>query len=48
MEMLERVRNRSDDEEFDLLHVHLDYYPFSLRERQEGAPQQRLACTAPL
>ena len=26
--MLERVRRHSDD--FDLLHFHLDYYPFSL------------------
>jgi len=33
--MLERVRQRS--EEFDLLHFHLDYYPFSLFARQ-GTP----------
>jgi glycosyltransferase involved in cell wall biosynthesis len=31
--MLERVRRRSDD--FDLLHFHLDYYPFSLFSRQD-------------
>jgi glycosyltransferase involved in cell wall biosynthesis len=31
--MLERVRQRSDD--FDLLHFHLDYYPFSLFARQK-------------
>src|ERR1700739_2759660 len=28
MLMLERVRQRADD--FDFLHFHLDYYPFSL------------------
>ena len=32
MVMLEGVRQRSD--EFDLLHFHLDYYPFSLFARQ--------------
>jgi glycosyltransferase involved in cell wall biosynthesis len=32
--MLERVRQRCDDEEFDFLHFHLDYYPFSLFSRQ--------------
>jgi glycosyltransferase involved in cell wall biosynthesis len=32
MSMLERVRQRAD--EFDLLHFHLDYYPFSLFSRQ--------------
>uniref|UniRef100_Q07SE4 Glycosyl transferase, group 1 n=1 Tax=Rhodopseudomonas palustris (strain BisA53) TaxID=316055 RepID=Q07SE4_RHOP5 len=32
--MLERVRQRCDNEEFDLLHFHLDYYPFSLFTRQ--------------
>src|SRR6202022_4529476 len=32
MAMLERVRQRSD--EFDFLHFHLDYYPFSLFSRQ--------------
>jgi glycosyltransferase involved in cell wall biosynthesis len=32
MSMLERVRHRADD--FDLLHFHLDYYPFSLFSRQ--------------
>lgn len=34
MVMLERVRRRCDDEEFDFLHFHLDYYPFSLFMRQ--------------
>ena len=34
MVMLERVRRKCDDEEFDFLHFHLDYYPFSLFERQ--------------
>lgn len=33
MVMLERVRQLADD--FDLLHFHLDYYPFSLFARQE-------------
>ena len=32
MLMLERVRRRSD--EFDLIHFHLDYYPFSIFSRQ--------------
>jgi glycosyltransferase involved in cell wall biosynthesis len=32
MMMLERVRQRAD--EFDLMHFHLDYYPFSLFSRQ--------------
>jgi glycosyltransferase involved in cell wall biosynthesis len=32
MTMLERVRRRAHD--FDLLHFHLDYYPFSLFSRQ--------------
>jgi glycosyltransferase involved in cell wall biosynthesis len=32
--MLERVRRKCDDEEFDILHFHLDYYPFSLFSRQ--------------
>src|SRR2546429_3317760 len=32
MAVLERVRQRAHD--FDLLHVHLDYYPFSLVSRQ--------------
>jgi glycosyltransferase involved in cell wall biosynthesis len=32
MVMLESVRQQSDD--FDLLHFHLDYYPFSLFSRQ--------------
>jgi glycosyltransferase involved in cell wall biosynthesis len=32
MMMLERVRRRHND--FDLLHFHLDYYPFSLFSRQ--------------
>ena len=34
MVMLERVRQKCDDEEFDFLHFHLDYYPFSLFVRQ--------------
>lgn len=34
MEMLERVRQKCDDDEFDFLHFHLDYYPFSLFARQ--------------
>jgi glycosyltransferase involved in cell wall biosynthesis len=34
MVMLERVRRKCDDEEFDILHFHLDYYPFSLFSRQ--------------
>src|ERR1700758_3310528 len=34
MVMLERVRRKCDDEEFDFLHFHLDYYPFSLFCRQ--------------
>jgi glycosyltransferase involved in cell wall biosynthesis len=34
MMMLERVRRKCDDEEFDILHFHLDYYPFSLFSRQ--------------
>src|SRR6478609_3681374 len=34
MEMLERVRQKCDDDEFDILHFHLDYYPFSLFSRQ--------------
>ncbi|ABD88751.1 glycosyltransferase family 4 protein [Rhodopseudomonas palustris] len=32
--MLERVLQKCDNEEFDLLHFHLDYYPFSLFSRQ--------------
>src|SRR5947199_5408239 len=32
--MLERVRQKCDDEQFDLLHFHLDYFPFSLFSRQ--------------
>jgi glycosyltransferase involved in cell wall biosynthesis len=32
--MLEHVRQKCDDEEFDLLHFHLDYHPFSLFSRQ--------------
>jgi len=35
MTMLERVRRRAHD--FDLLHFHLDYYPFSLFARQSTA-----------
>jgi len=34
MVMLERVRQKCDNEEFDMLHFHLDYYPFSLFSRQ--------------
>ena len=34
MVMLERVLQKCDDEEFDFLHFHLDYYPFSLFHRQ--------------
>ena len=34
MVMLERVRQKCDDQEFDFLHFHLDYYPFSLFARQ--------------
>lgn len=34
MVMLENVRRRCDNEEFDALHFHLDYYPFSLFYRQ--------------
>jgi glycosyltransferase involved in cell wall biosynthesis len=34
MVMLERVRQKCDNEEFDFLHFHLDYYPFSLFSRQ--------------
>lgn len=34
MVMLERVRRKCDNEEFDFLHFHLDYYPFSLFARQ--------------
>jgi glycosyltransferase involved in cell wall biosynthesis len=33
MVMLERVRRRADD--FDFMHFHLDYYPFSLFSRQQ-------------
>ena len=34
MVMLERLLQKCDDEEFDFLHFHLDYYPFSLVSRQ--------------
>src|SRR4051794_13005938 len=34
MVMLEQVRQKCDEEEFDFLHFHLDYYPFSLFSRQ--------------
>ncbi len=34
MVMLERVRRKCDSDEFDFLHFHLDYYPFSLFSRQ--------------
>jgi len=34
MVTLERVRRKCDNGEFDFLHFHLDYYPFSLFSRQ--------------
>lgn len=34
MVMLERVRQKCDNEEYDFLHFHLDYLPFSLFARQ--------------
>lgn len=34
MAMLEQVRQKCDEGAFDLLHFHLDYYPFSLFSRQ--------------
>jgi glycosyltransferase involved in cell wall biosynthesis len=34
MVMLERVLQKCDNDEFDFLHFHLDYYPFSLFSRQ--------------
>ncbi|MBV9531767.1 MAG: glycosyltransferase family 4 protein [Bradyrhizobium sp.] len=34
MVMLERVRRKCDEEEFDFLHFHIDYYPWSLFTRQ--------------
>jgi len=34
MVMLELVRQKCDEEQFDFLHFHLDYYPFSLFYRQ--------------
>src|SRR6201991_2037138 len=34
MVMLERVRQKCDDEEFDFIHFHLDYFPWSLFYRQ--------------
>jgi len=34
MVMLEHVRQKCDNEEFDFIHFHLDYYPFSLFSRQ--------------
>jgi glycosyltransferase involved in cell wall biosynthesis len=34
MVMLEHVLQKCDNEEFDFLHFHLDYYPFSLFSRQ--------------
>src|SRR6201985_254489 len=34
MVMLEQVRRKCEDREFDFLHFHLDYYPFSLFFRQ--------------
>ena len=40
MVMLERVRRKCDDEEFDFLHFHLDYYPWSLFYRLRGKQQR--------
>jgi glycosyltransferase involved in cell wall biosynthesis len=34
MVMLERVRQKCDDEEFDFIHFHLDYFPWSVFYRQ--------------
>jgi glycosyltransferase involved in cell wall biosynthesis len=34
MVLLEQVRQKCDDEDFDILHMHLDYYPWSLFCRQ--------------
>jgi glycosyltransferase involved in cell wall biosynthesis len=34
MVMLENVRQKCDEEEFDFLHFHLDYYPWSMFARQ--------------
>jgi glycosyltransferase involved in cell wall biosynthesis len=34
MVMLERVRQKCDEDEFDFVHCHLDYYPWSLFYRQ--------------
>ena len=34
MVMLERVRQKCDDDEFDIFHLHLDYYPWSAFTRQ--------------
>jgi glycosyltransferase involved in cell wall biosynthesis len=34
MVMLENVRRKCDDDEFDFLHFHLDYYPWSTFSRQ--------------
>jgi glycosyltransferase involved in cell wall biosynthesis len=34
MVMLELVRQKCDEEQFDLLHFHIDYFPFSLFSRQ--------------
>src|ERR1700753_602024 len=34
MVMLERVRQKADNNEYDFLHFHLDYYPWSLFHRQ--------------
>jgi glycosyltransferase involved in cell wall biosynthesis len=34
MVMLERVRQKCDEEEFDFIHFHLDYFPWSLFYRQ--------------
>ena len=44
MLMLERVRQRAD--EFDFMHFHLDYYPFSLFSRQTGSLRDHTAWPA--
>ena len=44
MAMLEQVRRRAD--EFDFLHFHLDYYPFSLFSRQSHAVRHDAAWPA--
>ncbi len=46
MVMLERVRQKADDEEFDFLHCHLDYYPWSLFCAAADAVRDHAARTA--